>query len=64
VILLPLKLSVESGGVAFNNRGGIESLGPPCGGTILAQEPPKRVAMEMKRRNNVNEKNDFISEQT
>jgi hypothetical protein len=50
--------------VAFNNRGGIESLGPPCGGTILAQEPPKRVAMEMKRRNNVNEKNDFISEQT
>ena len=31
------KLVVESGGVAVSSRGGNESLGPPDGGTILAQ---------------------------
>lgn len=45
VILLPVKFRVESPGVAFNNTGGIESLGPPCGGTILAQPGPLIILM-------------------
>jgi hypothetical protein len=40
VILLTEKFLVESPGVAFSKTGGIESLGPPCGGMILAQPGP------------------------
>jgi hypothetical protein len=36
-IRLPLKLTAESWGLADNNTGGMLSLGPPEGGTMLAQ---------------------------
>jgi hypothetical protein len=32
-----VKFTEESGGVAFSKTGGMESLGPPEGGIILAQ---------------------------
>jgi len=38
VTLLVLKLSVESAGTALTKTGGNESLGPPVGGMMLAQE--------------------------
>src|SRR5215207_5416174 len=37
VISFPLKLVVESPGSARTSCGGMESLGPPAGGTMLAQ---------------------------
>jgi hypothetical protein len=48
VIRSDRKFNVESWGVALINTGGIESLGPPCGGIMLAQEPPNRLATTTK----------------
>jgi hypothetical protein len=47
-IFPPGNCVVESGGLAFINRGGRESLGPPPGGMILAQ-PQRDWMMEMNR---------------
>ena len=44
VIFLPEKFIEESPGTALTSFGGIESLGPPDGGMILAQpEPPDKI---------------------
>ena len=40
MIFFSEKLLDESGGEAFNNSGGMESLKPPSGGMILAQPGP------------------------
>jgi len=42
-------LSVESFGLASINTGGKESIGPPVGGMILAQEYPMKLIMPMQR---------------
>ena len=54
VILFPVKLSAESFGFALSKRGGKESLGPPCGGMILAhpESPIKPIKEIIKTRKN------------
>jgi hypothetical protein len=51
VILLPVKLILESVGVASMRIGGRVSLGPPVGGIILAQpeEPIIKIVLKKTR---------------
>src|ERR1700744_5574580 len=49
LICLALKFLVMLGGVAFNNLGGVRSLGPPCGFCMLAH--PNRTNTTKKRKN-------------
>src|ERR1700722_280896 len=55
VILPPPKCSVGFGGVALSNTGGIVSLGPPDGGTILAHpECPMAPMMSREKKAKIN----------
>jgi hypothetical protein len=55
-----VKFVVESGGSALNNCGGIVSLGPPCGGIILAQPVPVNKAKTIEKRIKQKNKRGFI----
>jgi len=54
VISFELKLSPESGGLIFRSLGGVESLGPPEGGTTLAQ--PVGTQVHSKARQTITKK--------
>ena len=57
---LPAKLRVESGGVTLISTGGSESLGPPEGGTMLAQ-PGLKARYERKANTKKTGKSFFIA---
>ncbi len=52
-ILLPVKFSAESFGLDFTNLGGMESIGPPPGGMILAQPECSRHNGAKKNMNSI-----------
>jgi hypothetical protein len=55
---LALKWRVIFGGVAFNNRGGVTSFGPPWGGCWLAH--PKNIKMTAQSTKICGKKVDFL----
>src|SRR5579875_2677460 len=62
VILLLLKCVEESEGVAFTKTGGKESLGPPVGGMILAQEnKPLAIATANNKKRGKTKKERFMN---
>jgi hypothetical protein len=49
VIVLFLTPLLESGGSAFISLGGVESIGPPAGGIILAQPEVRTRIFEIRK---------------
>ena len=60
VILLPLKLRLESAGSVAVINGGRVSLGPPVGGMGWPQPVPDMTRMVVRARQNIIDANSFI----